>query len=256
MPVNIDIIILSYAKNEALKALTIQAIDTLMASEDPQEIKFSILVIESEKSLNQFQYPDTITIYPPVTFGFNKYMNIGIKATNAPYVCLCNNDLLFHKNWATNILKSMYGDPKMLSATPYCPRFHKNAGFAENAEPIEGYFGVLTGWCIFVKREIFDIIGLFDEKLLFWYCDYDYCNTLEKYKVKNSLVSSAFVTHLGSESLSRLSTADQKRLTQLPRFYFSYKWSHQSYLKYLIQTILYKLNIAASTLLPKKFRQS
>ena len=44
MPVKIDIIILSFAKNEALKNLTIQTIDTLLASEDPDEIDFNVLV--------------------------------------------------------------------------------------------------------------------------------------------------------------------------------------------------------------------
>ncbi len=238
---NIDIIILSYAKDEHLKGLTIQTINTLQESEDPEKICFNILVIESNKTLHPFQYENTTTIYPNEKFGFHKYLNIGIKQTNNPYVCLCNNDLIFHKGWATEILKAMDNDDTMLSAVPYCPNFHKKEGFPENAPPLEGYFGVLIGWCIFVKREIFDIIGMLDDNFVFWYCDYDYSNTLEKYKVKNCLISTAVVTHLGSESITRMDSKEHKKLTHLPRFYFSYKWHHHYYLRYLIEVMYYKI---------------
>ncbi len=241
MPVKIDVIILSYGKSEELRAVTKQGIESLLASEDQREIEFNILVVESNKHLSPYQYPNTATIYPNTSFGYNKYMNIGINATHNNYVCLSNNDLIYHKNWASEILKAMDNDPALLSATPYCPVFHKNKGFPENAPPLQGYFGVLIGWCIFVKREIFDIIGPLDENFLFWYADYDYSNTLEKYGVKNCLISSSFVTHLGSESLNTMSKQDHQKLTQVPRFYFSYKWHHKSYLKYCMEILLYKI---------------
>ena len=242
--VSIDILILSFAKDEHLKNLTIQTIDTLLASEDPEKIHFNVLVIESNREIQPYQFENSTTIYPAEKFGFHKYLNIGIKQTISPYVCLCNNDLMFHKGWATEILNAMDNDPAMLSAVPYCPNFHKKEGFPENAPPFEGYFGVLIGWCIFVKREIFDIIGMLDENLVFWYCDYDYSNTLEKYKVKNCLVSTSIVTHLGSESITKVDSNEHKKLTQIPRFYFSYKWHHHSYIRYKLETMLYKLKMA------------
>jgi len=240
---NIDIIILSYSKTEYLKDLTIQCISTLLASEDPNKIHFNVLVMESNKELKPYQFENSTTIYPDEKFGFHKYLNIGIKMTTSPYVCLCNNDLIFHKNWASEIVKAMDNDPAMLSATPYCPNFHKKEGFPENAPPFQGYFGVLIGWCIFVKREIFDTIGMLDENFVFWYCDYDFSNTLEKYKVKNCLISTSFVTHLGSESIDTVDKKQHKKLTQLPRMYFSYKWHHHSYVRYKLETLLYRVKL-------------
>jgi GT2 family glycosyltransferase len=242
--VKIDIIILSYAKTADLKKTTEEGIASLLKSEDSEKIEFEILVIESNNSLKPYQYPNTKTIYPEIDFGYNKYLNIGIKATNNNYVCLSNNDLIYHKNWASEILKAMDNDPALLSASPYCSTFHKNQSFDENGPPLEGYFGVLGGWCIFAKREVFDIIGPLDEKLAFWYCDADYCNTLVKYGVKNCLIPASLVTHLGSESLKTLDHTENKKLTQIPRFYYSYKWHHHSYLKYKLQTLLFKLKMA------------
>jgi GT2 family glycosyltransferase len=244
MPVKIDIIILSYAKTKELQQITEQGIESLLDSEDSSRIEFEILVIESNKNLKPYQYPHTTTIYPDASFGYNKYMNIGINATHNKLICLCNNDLIYHKNWAGEILKAMNSDPKLMSASPYCSTFHKNEGFDENGPPLEGYFGVLGGWCIFVKREVFNIIGPLDEKLAFWYCDADYCKTLEKYGVKNCLIPASKVTHLGSESLKTVDHIEQQKLTQIPRFYYSYKWHHHSYLKYIVQTIWHRLKMA------------
>ncbi len=241
MPVKIDIIILSFAKNEQLRSLTEQTIQTAIDSEDPVKIEFNILVIESNNEAKPYAFANTQTIYPRSKFGYNKYMNIGINATRSDYICLCNNDLIFHPGWATAILEAMKADTELLSASPYCTNYHKNEGFDENGPPLEGYAGLLGGWCIFVKRSIFDIIGLLDEKLIFWYCDADYCKTLQKFKVKNCLIPAAKVTHLGSESLKTVDQAEYQKLTQVPRAYYSYKWVHHSYLKYLAQTTLLRL---------------
>jgi len=248
MPVKIDIIILSYAKTKALEKITLDSIATLFDSEASSKIQFEVLVIESNKELKPYQYPGTTTIYPEEAFGYNKYMNIGIKNTGSEYVCLCNNDLVYHKGWVSAIMEAMDNNPELLSASPYCTTFHKNNGFDENGPPLEGYFGVLGGWCIFMKRKIFDNIGLFDEKLLFWYCDADYCKTLEKYKIKNYLIPASKVTHLGSESLKTVDDAEYQKLTQLPRIYYSYKWVHHSWLKYMAQTFLYRLKMTGRPL--------
>jgi GT2 family glycosyltransferase len=243
MSQKIDIIILSYAKNEYLKNLTRETVRTLLESEDPQKIEFNILVIESYRNIYPHQYAGTTTIYPDAAFGFNKFMNVGIRSTKHDYVCLCNNDLIFHKNWASEILKAMDDNSSISSASPYCTIFHKNNGFRDDGQPSEGYEGLLGGWCIFVKRRIFDQIGLFDENLDFWYCDNDYCQTLKKFGVKNFLIPASKVTHLGSESLNTMSDKEFQQLTQLPGFYYSYKWVHHSYLKYQIQKLLFNLRL-------------
>jgi len=244
MLINIDIIILSFGKTEALRKVTMDGIESLVASENPEEIKFNIIVIESDRSLAPYQYPNSTTLYPNTSFGYHKFMNIGIRASGNPYICLCNNDLVFHKHWASNIINEMDKDASLLSASPYDDMFHKGEGFPEFQPPFEGYMGVLSGWCIFVKREVFDKIGMLDENLVFWYCDADYCRSLIKHGIKNCLISSSFVTHLGSISTRTLDKQENKMLTKLPEFYYRYKWQHQSYFKYKLQVIKFKLKMA------------
>src|ERR1700761_8999095 len=123
LPANIDIIILSYAKSDLLKQMTIDAINSLETSENSEKIIFNTVVLESNKALKPFQYPRTTTIYPEEAFGYNKYLNIGIQMTHNSYVCLCNNDLIFHKNWATEILEAFDQHPELSSANPYSENF-------------------------------------------------------------------------------------------------------------------------------------
>lgn len=147
----IDIIILSFAQTDALKQVTIDCIHSLMASEDPGEIKFNVVVIESQKDLKPYQYENSTTVYSDQPFGYNRYMNIGIEMTSSPYVCLCNNDLIFHQHWATEILKPFEEYADLLSASPVCSIHHPKMDFELNSGLKLGYRirHEVSGWCLF-----------------------------------------------------------------------------------------------------------
>ncbi|RZK46826.1 MAG: glycosyltransferase, partial [Pedobacter sp.] len=188
-PILIDIVILSYAKNEELKKLTEEAIASCHQSENPNEISFNIVVIESNKELNPYQYKGSTTLYSTQQFGFHRYLNIGIKHTNSAYICLCNNDLIFHRNWASAILKAMENDPELLCASTFCPIMHKNGNFKIDTGNIVGYETLFSGWCFLIKRSLIDQIGYFDEKFEFWYADADFLKTLKSHSLQNKLIT-------------------------------------------------------------------
>ena len=225
--VEIDVIILSYAQSEELRDLTIDCINSLMNSENPNEIKFNVLVLESEKSIAPFQYPNSNTIYPEETFGYHKYMNMGIAMTSASYICMCNNDLIFHSGWATEILKPFQRFVDVFSASPVCSTHHPKMGFKINDGLKLGYrIGLeVTGWCLFVKRDIFRIMGQLDENYTFWYSDDDYANTLWVLKLNHVLVTASIVDHLYSKTLFLQSEERQVELTEKESFYFGKKWN-------------------------------
>jgi GT2 family glycosyltransferase len=235
MPFNIDIIILSYAKTDELKQTTLNCIESLLISEPTEKIIFKTLVIESNKDLQPYQYPDTKTIYPDAPFGYNRYMNIGIGATNNPYVCLCNNDLIFHFNWASELIAAFNKYPVLESANPYCATIDydekiKKGGNVIRRDKNLKVNGILMGWCIFVKRSIFNKIGLLDEQFTFWYADNDYDMTLRKHGIKHALVKSSLVSHLSCQSHDML--LDKKEeLTVGQWSVFQKKWQKKSILK-------------------------
>ncbi|GAB3927680.1 glycosyltransferase family 2 protein [Mucilaginibacter myungsuensis] len=235
MGTNIDIIILSYAKTEQLKQMTQDGINSLFASEDKGEIKFNVVVIESEKKLGNYQYPGTKTIYPDVSFGYNKYLNIGIRATNSRYVCLSNNDLIYHPGWATAMLKAFAEHPQLASANPYSENFDYDERIKTGPDvawrhKTMAMNGVLTGWCIFVKRDTLQKIGELDEQFTFWYADNDYDLTLRKHKLRHALIKPSLVTHLFCQSHDLLDDRHEE-MTSGQRAVFEHKWANRSVLK-------------------------
>jgi len=224
--VKLDIIIISYAQTEELKQITLDAIDSLHRSEDPREIKFNVVVLESERSLKPFQYPNTETVYPDVPFGYNQYLNIGINMTSSPFVCLCNNDLIFHRKWATEILKPFAQFTDVVSASPICSIHHTKVGYKVNDGLKMGY-GIreeMAGWCIFLKRDLLKRIGKLDRNLIFWCADNDYSTTLQILNIPHILVTSSIVDHLESRTLTNQTLERQDQLTYNITDYFKKKW--------------------------------
>ncbi|GAB3651360.1 hypothetical protein GCM10028791_19970 [Echinicola sediminis] len=231
----IDIIILSYAKDEALKEVTEKAVKSLNKSEIGRPIKFNTIIIESEKALSPYQYPNSKTIYPKKKFGYHKYMNIGIEMTKSSYVCICNNDLIFHENWASEILKAFKSNTDVVSASPACSIHHPSHDIQLYSGNHFGYEvrKELVGWCLFFKRSMLKKTGMLDPNYKFWYADNDYSNTLKKHGLKHFLVTSSIVDHMESRTLNTKSEEEQRKLTQRERFYYEYKWEGRSYFSYL-----------------------
>jgi GT2 family glycosyltransferase len=224
--IEIDVILVSYAQTDELKQITIDAITSLMESESSDLIKFNIIVVESEKSIAPYQYPKTITVYPDAPFGYHRYLNIGIEMTSSAFICVCNNDLLFHKNWATEILKPFYQFNDVYSASPACSIHHPKFGFKLNDGIKLGYRirYEVAGWCIFFKRDVLRIIGQLDENYIFWCADNDYANALYCMKLNHILVTSSIVDHLESKTLKKQSQERELELTEGEMCYFKKKW--------------------------------
>jgi GT2 family glycosyltransferase len=221
----IDVIILSYAHTHSLLQLTKSCLISLFQSENQRRIKFNIIVIESHKQMQPYQYPGTKTIYPEQPFGYHRYMNIGINASYSPYICICNNDLIFHPNWASAILKQMKLDIELVSASPIASNYHPNLGISLSEEAIPGYrVGYeIAGWCLFYKRDIIRKIGILDENYEFSGADYDYAYTLWVSNLKHALITSAVVDHIAAQTLKTQSKVRQYQLTD-DIIYHRKKW--------------------------------
>jgi GT2 family glycosyltransferase len=233
--IEIDVVILSWAKNQSLKKTTEKCIETLLDSEDPDKIWFNIFLIESNDKIKyNFHEDDEVkVIYIKDKFGYHKYMNYGRRLGNAEYVVLCNNDLEFEYNWASNILDKIKEDDKILSACPFEPVVNNIK--KHKTDELVGYETRkhLNGWCIFQKRKIYDIIGDLDETFEFWCCDDDYGMTLEKHGIKHMLVKDSVVHHRenGGKSLKELDRSVAYNYTNGGLLKFIKKYGHKP--KYL-----------------------
>ena len=197
---NVDIIILSYTKDKNIFDMTTRCINTIKSQTG---INCNIIVVETNKHFVEdgFTYNATV-ILPGEEFNYNRFLNIGLKYCTAPYILITNNDVIFYKNSIMNLVEALK-TTDLISVSPIDLYYNKHAAFLNHEiSLIEGTkVGVhLTGWCFMVKNEIFNIIGKFDEQFSFWYQDNDYCNLLNKYKLKHALVANAAVCHFGGQS--------------------------------------------------------
>lgn len=193
----IDLVILSYSADLDLKKQTHDCLKSLFESEENSKEIFNVIVLESQEGILWNNFPNTKTYSPPKPYGYHKFMNFGRKLGNNPFVCLCNNDLIFGKNWASEILKITSEFSDILSLSPICPKTQPLYGILPNTGNYLGYQirKEVSGWCIFQRREIYKIIGDLDESFTHWFSDNDYSLSLYEKSIKHCLVSSSIVTH-------------------------------------------------------------
>ncbi|WP_298516310.1 glycosyltransferase [uncultured Kordia sp.] len=186
--------------------MTLHCIESMIAAEkESSEVQFEVLLIESNKQIQNspYQFPDYVkVIIPTEDFNFHQFLNIGIKAATGDFVGLFNNDLIFQKNWFTEILKVKQLHPKVQSFCPvdYDSKFTPKS-FFEGKDYLFGYKvrRHVVGWCIIAEKAMFDKTGLLDECFSFFYADDDYSLMLQKYGKKHVIVSKSEVSHLESK---------------------------------------------------------
>jgi len=194
----LDVVIVSYAKDQYCRYLTTRCLISLIISENNSKDLFNIIVVESEPGVKWEYLGENITTYPaPLPYGYHKFLNFGRRLGNSPWVALCNNDLSFRTNWFTNIIEASKESPDIISFSPLCPMTQPLYGIKENTGIIEGYDirKQISGWCIVHKREIYDTIGDLDERFNHWFCDNDYSMELMKHGLKHALVTKSLVEH-------------------------------------------------------------
>jgi len=225
-----DVVIVSYAKNKNCWDLTYECINSLLASEE--EIKFNVIVVESQDDVEWEQiFLNTVTVRPKQPYGYHKFLNFGRKQGTSDWVALCNNDLIFHKKWATRIIQAHHYNPSYLSFSPICPKTQPLYGIQPNTGVIKGYDirKHVSGWCIVQRREIYEKIGDLDETFTHWFCDNDYATTLNFLGIKHMLVTTSIVEHhektIGKTTENVVESEDQlHKMTYGAEELFSRKW--------------------------------
>lgn len=105
--------------------------------------------------------------------GFIKAVNQGIAASKARYICLLNNDTIVTKGWLEAMIEVAESSPGVGIVNPSSNNLGQKPA---KGEPIELYAGkfrdsaiksvemaTAVGFCMLIKREVIEKIGLFDE---------------------------------------------------------------------------------------------
>lgn len=195
----LSVILLAYTDSDHLFQMTMNCIHSVFNSE--KEVSTEIIIIESNKNIHKtnYKFPDSVkVIIPKENFNFHKFLNIGIQEAKGAFIALCNNDLIFHDNWFTEIEKVSIQNPKVLSFSPI-------GELSEKKEGVDFEIGYkvmqhIKGWCFIIKRPILNKMKQLDENFDFYYADNDYALTLKSLNIKHALVFNSLVEHLKKQS--------------------------------------------------------
>lgn len=165
--------------------------------------------------------PHLLLLRNETNLGFTGTANRGMQFSRADVVLL-NSDTIVTRDWLDALLRCAASNRSFGTITPFSnnaeicsfPRFCENNGWSErdDAEPVRAalaraavptYPDLPTGvgFCMYVRRDLIDAIGVFDPMFGLGYGEEnDFCLRGFAVGYRNVLCEDAFVLHLGGRS--------------------------------------------------------
>jgi len=147
--------------------------------------------------------------------GFPRGMNRGIHASQAPFVCLLNNDLQFTTGWLEELLAVASTDPTVGVVNPssstlgeYPPRGMSLEAYAKSrparwGESVE--VGMCIGFCMLIKRNVLDRIGgLSEEVERIFFEDEDFSMRAQQAGFRCVVAAGSYVYHAEHKTVKKM----------------------------------------------------
>lgn len=164
-----------------------------------------------------------IVIHNKSNNGFSANINVGLEQSLENDVILLNSDTIVTKNWVEKIIQCAYSDSSIATVTPlsnnatlcsvpaFCAEniLPDNMSVDEAAAIVERCtfreypdITVANGFCMFVKREVINIIGYFDAETFGrgYGEENDFCNRAEQVGFKHVMCDDTYIFHSGTKS--------------------------------------------------------
>ena len=176
--------------------------------------------------------------------GFVKAVNQGIRASGGPAVCIMNNDALVTKDWLKIMTDVLYmaGDIGIVN-----PSSNNLGQKPAEGEPIELYaeklrgeagkfveLGAAIGFCMLIKREVIDKIGVFDEIYgMGNFEDTDFSRRTVKEGYRCVRACGAYVYHRESSSFRKVATFEED--FRRNREIYEFRWGRPKRIAYILE---------------------
>lgn len=199
--------------------------DTIVLIEDKSTDKDVLPYLRSQTG------PGVILLENEKNLGFSGCVNRGIMYSQQDIILL-NSDTIVTSGWVDKIVRCAYSDPAIGTVTPFSnnatlcstPNFCEdnvvpnNLSIDEYAKTIERcslreYPKITTavGFCMFIKREVVDVVGLFDAQTFQrgYGEENDFCFRAEQMGYRQVLCDDTYIYHSGTGSFL---SEEKKRL--------------------------------------------
>ncbi|MGG3738364.1 glycosyltransferase [Aeribacillus pallidus] len=184
-------------------------------------------------------------IFNNENLGFPKGCNQGIEMATGENILLLNNDTIVTKNWLDNLLTCLYSSDDIGAVGPvtnsaaYYSTIPVNYTSIDEMHQFAASYNVpnpdkweerlkLIGFCMLIKKEAFDKVGLLDERFTPGnFEDDDYSVRLRKAGYRLLLCKDTFIHHYGSISWKKDVNTYSRVLTENEKK-FKEKWGTDS----------------------------
>lgn len=176
-------------------------------------------------------------------FGFAGGNNQGIQIAKGKYYILLNNDTIVTRGWITGLIKH-FEDEKVGMVGSVTNSIGNEAEIevdykdeneidefslnytTEHYNEIYENIKVLAMYCVALKREIVDEIGLLDENYeRGMFEDDDYSMALKKAGYKIICTEDVFIHHFWRASFKKINNEEYKRIFEKNKKYYEKKWN-------------------------------
>jgi GT2 family glycosyltransferase len=226
---DIDVIMLTNSKDIESTMMTQRTIMSLHDSEANH--KFNIHLVESgEDKKSEYESITKNYIFPSQTFNYNKFLNIALEYVTSDWVVITNNDVIYERNWFTEMMKVNEIRPDILSFSPRDPiiymkyfPYHFIGGqdtYYESYKVTEAFMG----WCVVMRNDALKSVCPFDELFDMYYQDNDLAERLKEKNIKHALVRYSLAYHKGTIDITELTEAKIRKMT-VDEIKFRKKWN-------------------------------
>lgn len=236
-----SIVLLSYNNLEYTKA----CIESIKAF--TKKGTYEIIVVDNNSDSETVEWlklqDDLTCIFNNFNAGFPGGCNIGISKAKGDNILLLNNDTIVTNNWLENLLSALYSKESIGAVgavTNSCSNFQtipcKYSSIDEMFEFAKQHNisnsnlweerDRLIGFCLLIKREVLNKVGLLDEQFFPGnFEDDDWCLRIRLADYKLLLCKDTFIHHFGSTSFSQEGAAKMKSLLETNAKKFMEKWN-------------------------------
>ncbi|MCX5667110.1 MAG: glycosyltransferase family 2 protein [Candidatus Omnitrophica bacterium] len=231
--------------------LTKNCIDSIIENTDTD---YRLIIIdnasndETKKYLEQLKDKEgtrVLLIRNESNLGFIKAVNQGMRLSEAPYVCLINNDTVVTRGWLGEMIRVAQSSPRIGLINPSSNTLGQKPDkgesvevYAERLKKVSAHqteIGSAIGFCMLIKKEVIDKVGVFDEIYgMGNFEDTDYSRRAIKEGYICARAHRAYVFHDEGSSFIRGSIFDDN--FERNRQIYEFRWGKRKWIAYIISS--------------------
>ena len=270
---DISIIIVNWKVKDLLQ----KCIDSILTYHNDYQVEIFVVDNDSQDGSSEMiknDYSQVNLIALSKNIGFGAANNIAIKQAKADYIFLLNPDTEITKDFLVNIFKYTKENPEIgiigpkiinddgsqqhsirrfpdlfsqilvllkLKSILVDNKFLNKYLFVDFDYNKEQIVDQIMGAAMFIRKSVFDKIGIFDKKFFIWFEEVDLCKRAKQANISIKYFPGATILHHGGQSFSKSSIFKKQMIFNKSLLYYFFK--HKPFVQTLLIFLLIPINI-------------